>query len=140
MPRVGSSNNINRSRDNAVHQGLSLLQSMLYHSQEITTHYWLTPFLYFIHKHAHTVRGGGGEIERYYGFLCHLDNQLLGEVTDASLVVRSRRFMDDPWRTASVKISASLRVVREVTSLGLKIIALPAARAGADFHRAIWIG
>lgn len=92
---------INRSRDNAVHQGLSLLQSMLYHSQEITTHYWLTPFLYFIHKHAHTVRGGGGEIERYYGFLCHLDNQLLGEVTDAALVVRSRRFMDDPWRTAS---------------------------------------
>lgn len=92
---------INRSRDNTVHQGLSLLQSMLYHSQEITTHYWLTPFLYFIHKHAHTVRGGGGEIERYYGFLCHLDNQLLGEVTDAALVVRSRRFMDDPWRTAS---------------------------------------
>lgn len=27
-----------------------------------------------------------------------------------------------------------------VTSLGLKIIALPAASAGADFHRAIWIG
>ncbi|MBL4833968.1 MAG: DUF262 domain-containing protein [Pseudomonas sp.] len=91
---------INRSRDSALHQGLSLLQSMLYHSQEITTHYWLTPFLYFVHKHAHTVRGGGGEVERYYGFLCHLDNQLLGEVTDASLAVRSRRYMDDPWRTA----------------------------------------
>ncbi|GAD63435.1 DUF262 domain-containing protein [Aquipseudomonas alcaligenes] len=93
---------INRSRDNTLHQGLSLLQSMLYHTQEITTHYWLTPFLYFIHKHAHTVRGGGGEIERYYGFLCHLDNQLLGEVTDSSLVARSRRFMDTPWRNASV--------------------------------------
>lgn len=92
---------INRSRDNTLHQGLSLLQSMLYHSQEITTHYWLTPFLYFIYKHAHTVRGGGGEVEHYYGFLCHLDNQLLGEVTDASLVVRSRKFMDDPWRIAS---------------------------------------
>lgn len=92
---------INRSRDNTLHQGLSLLQSMLYHSQEITTHYWLTPFLYFIHKHAHTVRGGGGEVERYYGFLCHLDNQLLGELTDASLVTRSRRSMDNPWRSAS---------------------------------------
>jgi len=34
---------INRSRDNTLHQGLSLLQSMLYHTQEITTHYWLTP-------------------------------------------------------------------------------------------------
>jgi len=92
---------INRSRDNTLHQGLSLLQSMLYHSQEITTHYWLTPFLYFIHKHAHTVRGSGGEAERYYGFLCHLDNQLLGELTDASLVTRSRRSMDNPWRSAS---------------------------------------
>jgi len=26
--------------------GFSLLQSMLYHSQQITTHYWLTPLLY----------------------------------------------------------------------------------------------
>ena len=74
---------------------------MLYHSQEITTHYWLTPFLYFIHKHAHTVRGDGGEVERYYGFLCHLDNQLLGDVTNKPLVARTRSFMDDPWRTAS---------------------------------------
>lgn len=92
---------INRSRDNSLHQGLSLLQSMLYHSQEITTHYWLTPFLYFIHKHAHTVRGGGSEVERYYGFLCHLDNQLLGEATNKPLVARTRSFMDEPWRTAS---------------------------------------
>lgn len=92
---------INRSRDAAQHQGLSLLQSMLYHSQEITTHYWLTPFLYFIHKHAQTVRGGLGEVERYYGFLCHLDNQLLGEVTSDPLVIRTRLFMNDPWRTHS---------------------------------------
>lgn len=92
---------INRSRDTNLHQGLSLLQSMLYHSQEITTHYWLTPFLYFIHKHANTVRGSSGEVERYFGFLCHLDNQLLGEVTDISLVVRSCGFMDAPWRIAA---------------------------------------
>lgn len=92
---------INRSRDNTLHQGLSLLQSMLYHSQEITTHYWLTPFLYYIHKHAHTVRGGGGEVERYYGFLCHLDNQMLGDSAGTSLASRSRSFMDDPWRRAS---------------------------------------
>ncbi|WP_157831712.1 HNH endonuclease family protein [Pseudomonas sp. YY-1] len=30
-----------------------------------------------------------------------MDNQLLGEMTDSSLVARSRRFMDTPWRTAS---------------------------------------
>jgi len=92
---------INRSRDNDLKQGMSLLQSMLYHSQEITTHYWLTPFLYFIHKHAQTVRGSVEEVERYYGFLCHLDNQLLGEVTSDPLVVRTRAFMNEPWRTAA---------------------------------------
>jgi len=91
---------INRSRDNGLHPGLSLLQSMLYHSQEITTHYWLTPFLYFIHTQARTVRSGEGEAQRYFDYLCHLDNQLLGEVGGDSLVVRSRRFMDQPWRVA----------------------------------------
>src|SRR5690606_9045755 len=40
----------------------------------------------------------------------------------------------------SVNSSASLSAVSEVTSLGLKIIAFPAASAGAAFHRAIWIG
>ncbi|HBO0860454.1 hypothetical protein KKY53_09700 [Pseudomonas aeruginosa] len=59
---------INRSRDSTSHQGLSLLQSMLYHSQEITTHYWLTPLLYFIHQNAHAVRGAGSEVERVYRF------------------------------------------------------------------------
>ena len=43
-------------------------------------------------------------------------------------------------RPASVKISASFSAVNGVTSLGLKIIALPAASAGAAFHSAIWIG
>ncbi len=41
---------------------------------------------------------------------------------------------------ASLKISASFSALSEVTSLGLKIIALPAASAGAAFHKAIWIG
>ncbi len=40
----------------------------------------------------------------------------------------------------SVRSPASLNAVSGVTSLGLKIIALPAASAGADFQHAIWIG
>jgi hypothetical protein len=92
---------VNRSRSTSLHPGLSLLQSMLYHSQEITTHYWLTPFLYFIYEHARSVRGDGPEVERYYGFLCHLDNHLLGEITDQPLIVRTRKFMDEPWYRAS---------------------------------------
>lgn len=103
LTSVSTSDNkryINRGRDSASHQGLSLLQSMLYHSQEITTHYWLTPFLYFIHQNVDAVRGTGSDVEHIYGFLCHLDNQLLGEVTDEPLVKRTRGFMDDPWRKA----------------------------------------
>ncbi|WP_338660366.1 DUF262 domain-containing HNH endonuclease family protein [Pseudomonas bubulae] len=91
---------INRSRESAAHQGLSLLQGMLYHSQEITTHYWLTPFLYFIHKQSLGVRSEGKEYERFFNYLCHLDNQLLGDSNDESLVVRTRWFMEEPWRRA----------------------------------------
>jgi len=91
---------INRSRESTAHQGLSLLQGMLYHSQEITTHYWLTPFLYFIHKQSLGVRSEGKECERFFNFLCHLDNQLLGDSNDESLVVRTCWFMAEPWRIA----------------------------------------
>ena len=42
------------------------------------------------------------------------------------------------FRTGSAQ--TVLLHVSGVTSLGLKIIALPAASAGADFHKAIWIG
>jgi hypothetical protein len=35
-----------RRRPSEGGSSLELLQSMLYHSQQITTHYWLTPFLY----------------------------------------------------------------------------------------------
>lgn len=43
-------------------------------------------------------------------------------------------------KPASVNISANVSAVSGVTSLGLKIIALPAASAGAAFHSAIWMG
>ena len=43
-------------------------------------------------------------------------------------------------RPASRKISARWGADSGVTSLGLKIMALPAASAGADFHMAIWMG
>lgn len=92
---------INRSQDNSMHQGLSLLQSMLYHSQEMTTHYWLTPFLYFIHQNAKAVRGERDQVGRFYDYLCYLDNHLLGEITGDTLVRRTRGFMDDPWRMAT---------------------------------------
>ena len=37
-----------RRQKNKEHDGLALLQSILYHSQQNTTQYWLTPFLYYV--------------------------------------------------------------------------------------------
>lgn len=83
---------MSRSKSTDSHRGFSLLQSMLYHSQEITTQYWLTPLLLFINDNPEMASDG------YFEYLRHLDNHLLGSNEDASLAVRTRRFMEDPWR------------------------------------------
>ncbi len=49
-------------------EGFALLQSMLYHSQQLITHYWLTPFL---NKMMHTQ-----DIEELYSYLEKLDNAM----------------------------------------------------------------
>ncbi len=83
---------ISRSRETDTHPSFSLLQSMLYHSQEITTQYWVTPLLLFMHLNPSATVG------RYFDFLRHLDNHLLGSAADKSLVVRTRAFMITPWQ------------------------------------------
>jgi hypothetical protein len=93
---------INRSRDDAAHQGLSLLQSMLYHSQEITTHYWLTPFLNFMHQNVAHEKDDDANIAIFYDNLCHLDNHLLGVPSGGlSLVERTHLFIKNPWYEAA---------------------------------------
>jgi uncharacterized protein with ParB-like and HNH nuclease domain len=73
--------------------GEALLQSMLYHSQQITTHYWLTPYLkYLIDK-----KGQGS-----FQYLKHLDNHLFCSVEKESLVIRTRRFLENPYYTAKL--------------------------------------
>lgn len=83
---------MSRARDTDSHRGLCLLQSMLYHSQEITTQYWVTPLLFFMHRNA------GATADRFYEYLRHLDNHLLGSAAEGSLAVRTRAFMAEPWR------------------------------------------
>jgi hypothetical protein len=68
------------------------LQSMLYHSQEITTQYWVTPLLLFMHDHPEA------GTEKYFNYLRHLDNHLLGAASDEPLAARTLSFMKDPWR------------------------------------------
>lgn len=86
---------MSRSRGTDSHRAFSLLQSMLYHSQEITTHYWVTPLLMFMHRNT---KGKKGEAERYFAYLRHLDNHLLGGAADEPLVVRTLAFMKNPWQ------------------------------------------
>ncbi len=87
---------MSRSRETESHRAFSLLQSMLYHSQEITTQYWLTPLLLFMHRNP------GGKADRYFEYLRHLDNHLLGSAADDSLVMRTLEFMKDPWQRRSL--------------------------------------
>lgn len=73
-----------------VEPGFALLQSMLYHSQELTTQYWLTPLLNFLLEEGP---------QHAFIYLKHLDNHLLstdGE-NNGSLAERTRRFLEEPW-------------------------------------------
>ena len=94
---------VNRSRESDSHRAFSLLQSMLYHSQEITTQYWVTPLLLFMYCDSGDNREPQGtKAKRYFDYLRHLDNHLLGSAADESLVVRTRAFMASPWQRCAL--------------------------------------
>jgi len=61
--------------------GFALLQSMLYNSQQIITHYWLTPFLYKILE--------SDDILELYEYLKKLDNVMFCSETTSDLRERS---------------------------------------------------
>ena len=94
---------ISRSRETDSHRGLSLLQSMLYHSQEITTQYWLTPFLLYLVCNASQLAAA------HYAYLQHLDNHLLTGDANGPLVERTLGFMRQPWRTTAPRYQGALR-------------------------------
>lgn len=75
---------------NSVEPGFALLQSMLYHSQQLTTQYWLTPLLNFLLEEGP---------KNAFLYLKHLDNHLLcaSEEDGGTLVERTRRFLENPW-------------------------------------------
>ncbi len=57
------------------YHGIALLQSILYHSQQNTTQYWLTPFLYWMIDERPSFNDA-------FLFLRHLDNTLLSSNTE----------------------------------------------------------
>lgn len=74
-----------RRRQPDANEAEALLQSLLYHSQQITTHYWLTPYLKYL------VENKGLNSLNY---LKHLDNNLLCSAEPESLIVRTRKFLE----------------------------------------------
>lgn len=68
--------------------GFALLQSMLYHSQQITTHYWLTPLLSYIYDNPG---------QDPYVYLRHLDTHLLCSNDTRPLIERTWEFMQEYW-------------------------------------------
>ena len=93
---------LSRGRESEKQQGFGLLQSMLYHSQEITTHYWITPLLNFIHEAPQ-------EAENYYEYLRYLDTHLLGSTIEGSLIERTRTFLEKPWLRHDLNHKEELR-------------------------------
>lgn len=87
--------------------GFSLLQSMLYHSQQITTHYWLTPLLNYIHKYKKDKTG-------YFSYLRYLDNHLLCSDDVRPLIERTREFVMESY----VKSNLSTRVLEDKLGTG----------------------
>lgn len=66
-------------------EGFALLQSMLYHSQQIITHYWLTPLL----NKALTCRNR----DELYDYLIQLDNYLFCSNDQSNLPERTWKIM-----------------------------------------------
>lgn len=77
---------VRESRD--ADTSFAMLQSMLYHSQQLTTHYWLTPLLNYLLEHGS---------EHAHLYLQYLDNHLLCSTSEEPLVKRTRRFLERPW-------------------------------------------
>lgn len=83
-------------REESSDHEIALLQSMLYHSQQITTHYWLTPLLAYIWAN----RTGRAS---YLQYLKHLDNHLLcSREYTRPLIERSHDFIREPFATSSL--------------------------------------
>lgn len=94
-----------RRRQPEANEGEALLQSLLYHSQQITTHYWITPYL----KYLLDNKG-----QNSFNYLKHLDNHLLCSAEAESLIVRTRKFLEKYDYTTSY--DTSLLLMDEGTS------------------------
>ena len=82
-------------------EGFALLQSMLYHSQQITTLYWLTPFLYKTLKEENA--------DNLYKYLIKLDNQMFCSNLSKELSLRSWEMIEYNFRDFKADINALMK-------------------------------
>lgn len=103
----GKSWYIRRTLDTS-NKGKELLQSMLYHSQQNATQYWLTPYLYRLLK----------DVNDDYTYLKKLDNVLFSlDEKEDKLIQRTRTIMEQN----QLNISVDLQILNE--------------NLGTSFHR-----
>lgn len=85
-------------RDASTNKGEALLQSFLYHSQQITTQYWLTPYLKYL------IDNKGGDS---FNYLKHLDNHLFCSGETEPLIERTKKFLDNSSYSAPTPFNIS---------------------------------
>lgn len=101
IKRLYRSENSFQRRAPKSNEGFALLQSMLYHSQQLVTHYWLTPLL----NKTLDVE----DKEELYSYLERLDNRMFCEDrNDEDLRESSYRMMLEP----DVNISGDIEYVK----------------------------
>ncbi|NMH26406.1 DUF262 domain-containing protein [Flavobacterium solisilvae] len=96
IKRLYLNKNTLQRRELIKNEGFALLQSMLYHSQQIITHYWLTPFLYKMRS--------TDSYEELYNYLKKLDNQMFCSEYKGDLKSRSWKLIDNDLKTFKPKI------------------------------------
>lgn len=84
-------------KDLGTNEGFALLQSMLYHSQQIITHYWLTPLLFKLLDDDDT--------NSLYTYLRQLDDAMFCTGDNDDLRIRSWNMMKYDVKNTSPKIS-----------------------------------
>jgi len=98
IKRLYQNKKVLQRKEPLINEGLALLQSMLYHSQQITTLYWLTPFL------NKTLQEDNSE--NLYKYLLKLDNLMFCSGLSDELSLRSWNLLENDLPNFKADISA----------------------------------
>ncbi|MGI6446018.1 MAG: DUF262 domain-containing protein [Candidatus Ozemobacteraceae bacterium] len=98
IKRLYQNKKVLQRKEPLINEGLALLQSMLYHSQQITTLYWLTPFL------NRTLQEDNSE--NLYKYLLKLDNLMFCSGLSDELSLRSWNLLENDLPDFKADISA----------------------------------